>query len=82
MVKAWRASTVVLSDGSGTSASNLGVDDDGKVAAQTQSSMQKAARYLKRRGRITCGADHAVRGVGFVTRFTPPKPRAGEITKE
>ena len=34
-------------------APNLGVGDDGK--APTQSSMHKAARYLSRRGRITCG---------------------------
>ena len=42
-------------------ASNLGVGADGKVAAPAQFSMQKAAMYLDRRGKITCGADHAVR---------------------
>ena len=48
-------STVVLS------ASYLEADADGKVAAPAQFSMQKAAMYLDRRGKITCGADHAVR---------------------
>ena len=43
----------MLYDGFGTSASNLGAGADGKVAARVQSSMQKAARYLSRRGRIT-----------------------------
>eukprot|EP00964_Phaeocystis_antarctica_P045888 scaffold26459_cov55-Phaeocystis_antarctica.AAC.3 len=37
----------------------LGLDgDDGKVAAPTHSSAQKAASHLIRRGRTTCGADH------------------------
>ena len=43
-------STVVLS------ASNLGAGADGKVAAQAQFSMQKAARYFISMGRITCVA--------------------------
>ena len=48
-------STVVLS------ASNLEADADGKVAAPAQFSMQKAMKYVSKRGRITCGADHAER---------------------
>ena len=75
----------MLYDGFGTSASNLGAGADGKVAAQTQSSMQKAARYLSRRGQITCGADHAVRCATWYCHvlYTPlRKLRAGEIIKE
>ena len=52
----------MLHGGFGTSASNnLGAGADGKVAAHTQSSVQKAAsRYLRRLGRGTCGAgEHA-----------------------
>ena len=41
-------------------APNLG--ECGKSAAPTQSSTQKAARYLSRRGRITCGCREGERG--------------------
>ena len=44
-------------------APNSGAGDDGEVAAPTHPSTQKAASHLSRRGRITCGADHAVREV-------------------
>ena len=58
-------------DGLDTSASNLGVGDaDGKVAAQTQSSMQKAAMYLSRRGLITWMAQ-TMRS-GFCHELNPP----------
>ena len=47
-------------------APNLGAGGEGEVAAPTHSSTQKATSHLSRRGqpvrRITCGADHAVRG--------------------
>ena len=46
-----------------------------ELTAQAQFIMQKkATRYLGRRRRITCGADHAVRcaSLGSVTCFTPP----------
>jgi hypothetical protein len=44
-------------------APNLGAGENGKVAAPTQSSTQKAARYLSRRWRITCGRAERARGV-------------------
>ena len=49
--------------------------------------MQKAARYLNRRGQITCGTDHAVRGASWVPShhvlYSPlSKLRAGGISKE
>ena len=43
-------------------APNLGAGDDGKVSARAQSSTQMAARYLSRRGRITCGCREGERG--------------------
>eukprot|EP00964_Phaeocystis_antarctica_P129509 scaffold93350_cov54-Phaeocystis_antarctica.AAC.2 len=43
-------------------APNLGAGDDGKDAAPTQFSTQSVASHLGRRGRTTCGANHAVRG--------------------
>ena len=59
-----------------------GGGDAGKVAAQTQSSMQKAARYLSRRGRITCGAEHAVRARCCHVLYSPlRKLRMEKITK-
>ena len=41
---------------------NSGAGDDGEDAAPTNFSTQKTASHLIRRGGITCGADHAVRG--------------------
>ncbi len=55
----------MLFDGLSTSASNLEAGDDGRVAAQTQSSMQKAAMYLSRRGRITWAAQTMRLEFGF-----------------
>ena len=47
-------------------APNLGAGDDIKVAAPTQSSMQKAARYLSRRGLIICGCREGVRRALYI----------------
>jgi hypothetical protein len=47
-------------------APNLGAGDDIKVAAPTQSSMQKAARYLRRRGLIICGCREGVRRALYI----------------
>ena len=56
MVAAWASMVAALA----------GMLYDGKVAAPAQFSMQTAVKYLSRRGRITCGANHAVRGAtGF-----------------
>eukprot|EP00964_Phaeocystis_antarctica_P128582 scaffold92375_cov66-Phaeocystis_antarctica.AAC.2 len=51
---------------------NSGAGDDGEVAAPTHFSTQKAASHLIRRGGITCGTDHAVRGPKG-TRSAPDK---------
>ena len=56
----------------GTSASNLGAGADGKVAAPAQFSKHTVARYLRRR--ITCGADHAVRGATAELRHVTYSP--------
>ena len=59
-------------DGFDTASANLG-GDDGKVAAPTQSSTQKAASHLVRQGRITCGVeDREVRGPPSRTSSPPP----------
>ena len=50
----------------GPSMGELG--DDGKDAAPTQSSTQRAARYLSRRERITCAEHRASRGEGGTSR--------------
>ena len=64
----------MLYDGFGTSASNLGAGDHGKVAAPTHSSTQKAASHLGRRGRTTCSAQtNALREVPREIRRAPGK---------
>ena len=66
----------MLYDGFGTSASNLGAGDHGKVAAPTHSSTQKAASHLGRRGRTTCSAQtNALREVPREIRRAPGKAK-------